>query len=334
MELAKNVAIKLGLFFLVSVAFVGVLLFYSDAREDEWSSGLQDRLAGNEVFGKGVDGRRHFERSFTVEPNGEFVLTTDVGDVAIEGGEGNEVRVSVDAAGREDRLRSFDVDFKQADNRVEVRGVLKKRGWNFWDWDGLRAKFIVTVPRQFTVTCVTAGGDVYLRAVKGNASIHTSGGDVMLEELEGDTRAETSGGDVDVKNVTGTVSVESSGGDIRASGVRGDTRAETSGGDIVIRALDGRIYAETSGGDIEVTALGTNKGVNLHTSGGDIEIYLPRDIAATVDASSSGGEVTCELDIVTHGKVRDDELYGQINGGGEKIRAQTSGGDVSIREAH
>ena len=50
-----------------------------------------------------------------------------------------------------------------------------------------------------------------------------------------------------------------------------------------------------------------------------------------MDASAAGGDVECELEIVTRGEVEDDELHGKINGGGGPIEAETSGGDISIR---
>ncbi len=331
MDFGKNAGIKLGIFALVTVAFVAILLFYADARQEGWGSGFRSGITNVEAYADVLNGQKLIEKSFTVQPGGEFVLDTDVGDVAIEGSEGEEVSVSVEVRGDSDDLRKFDVQFRQSDNRVEVRGIWKKRGWRFWDWNGIDARFSIKVPRQFSANVSTAGGDIRLRAVDGVAKLITSGGDVRVQEVQGETSVKTSGGDIIVRQVLGNVHLETSGGDITVSDVQGDTRAETSGGDIRIATPDGRIDAETSGGDIEVHARGENREMYLHTSGGDIVIYVSHDIRATVDASTTGGEVVCELEIATRGKIEDNELHGKINGGGEQIQAETSGGDIYIR---
>lgn len=331
MESGRKVAVQIGVFGLIAIAFVGILLYYSEARQNGWTPRLEGRLTNGEAYANSFNGTKHIEKTFTVQPDGEFVLETDVGDVRIDGGEGEELAVSVDAEGDSDDLRRFDVQFRQSDNRVEVHGVGEKRGWRFWDWNGMRVRYSIKIPRRFGVQVSTAGGDVQLRAVEGTVKIGTSGGDVRVEEAHGEIGAETSGGDIIVRQVVGNVRLETSGGDISVSGARGDVYAETSGGDIRISNVEGSVDAETSGGDIEVRAEGENKGMTLDTSGGDIVIYVPRGITATVDASTTGGDVECELEISTSGKIEDDELHGKINGGGELIKAETSGGDIYIR---
>ena len=47
-----------------------------------------------------------------------------------------------------------------------------------------------------------------------------------------------------------------------------------------------------------------------------------------MNAEASGGGVDCDFPI--SGKVREGTLHGQINGGGNEIRLETSGGDISI----
>ena len=331
MDSARTAAVKTAIFLIVAVAFVGILLFYTQGMREGWGSKFESQDTSRDADANSLNGRRHIEKIFSVQPGGELMVDTDFGDVEVEGWEHAEVEISVDLEGDPDELKKFDLQFRQSDNRVEVLGILKKRGWRFRDWIEMHAKYSIRVPLQFMVHVSTAGGDIRLRAVNGVVKLGTSGGDVRVGEVQGKTKVETSGGDVIVKEVIGNVSVETSGGDIEVSSVQGDTQAETSGGDVRIVSFDGKIEAQTSGGDIEVRAGGENRGMSLETSGGDIVIYLPLAIAATLDASTTGGEVESELEIATSGKIQDDELRGNINGGGELIKARTSGGDISIR---
>jgi hypothetical protein len=70
--------------------------------------------------------------------------------------------------------------------------------------------------------------------------------------------------------------------------------------------------------------------VYVETSGGDIDIRVPAGTGALIDASTSGGEVICDLPITMNGKLDESRIRGTINGGGEMIRARTSGGDIRV----
>ena len=107
----------------------------------------------------------------------------------------------------------------------------------------------------------------------------------------------------------------------------GSLDVETSGGNIIIKNSDAKLTASTSGGDIQVE-LKDNKGINLSTSGGNITVSLPKSISAQVDATTTGGDVSC--DFAFAGKIKDGSMHGKINGGGNLIQVETSGGDIVI----
>jgi lia operon protein LiaG len=74
-----------------------------------------------------------------------------------------------------------------------------------------------------------------------------------------------------------------------------------------------------------------NAGVHVETSGGNIEIAVPAGIGASIDAHTSGGDVVCDLPVTVSGRVSEGTIRGTVNGGGNKIIARTSGGDIRIR---
>ena len=95
-------------------------------------------------------------------------------------------------------------------------------------------------------------------------------------------------------------------------------------------AMMHKINAETSGGDINLEYEGENKGIDLSTSGGDIDINLPKDFKASMELSTSGGDVSCSLNMSNVKKSSGSRLIGDLNGGGEKLYAHTSGGDITV----
>jgi DUF4097 and DUF4098 domain-containing protein YvlB len=59
---------------------------------------------------------------------------------------------------------------------------------------------------------------------------------------------------------------------------------------------------------------------------------MPENAAFNVNASTSAGGVSCELPVTVSGKLRDGELKGAINGGGQPLELRTSAGSIQIKK--
>ena len=224
-------------------------------------------------------------------------------------------------------MNKYKVSRNQEGNTVHVEGKNERK---FFQWNNSRSlsvHFTVRVPKQFNLDLQTSGGDLIVSNITGRADGNTSGGNLDISDFTGPVKLETSGGDIRIVHADGDLYLRTSGGNIRGEKVIGTFDIETSGGDIRCRDIDAKLRATTSGGNIEVTLL-SNKGANLGTSGGNVRIYLPKDVTADVDAESTGGDVSCEMDF--NGKIKDGRMNGRINGGGSLISAHTSGGDITV----
>lgn len=215
----------------------------------------------------------------------------------------------------------------------------------------------------------TSGGDIEIRDARGAVDATTSGGDITIGGTTGEVTAKTSGGDIRIGHTTGEVTAKTSGGDITIKRANGDVDVHTSGGDVTIDSTEGRLKAGTSGGDITISNA-TGGGVTATTSGGDIEARLTAAVSALEEdwsLKSSGGELTirvpedlpatleAEIHLERSWFGRDQEYRidsdfdldeqdddtrnrrtiratGDINGGGNRIRLETSGGDIRIRK--
>lgn len=330
MKVSPGSWVKIGVFILVGVIFAGVMVMYSNSQYREAHDG-SPREDFRSMFGGDENSDRHIEKSFTVHSGGNLVLDTDAGDVYVETWDRDEVRVKVDISGTDRRAERFDVKFSTEDNRVTVIGKSGDNAIFRWDVGNLDISYRVSVPKKFSVKATTSGGDMTLRDMVGEVRFESSGGNLTVEGVDGTVNVNTSGGDIKVRMIKGGVKGETSGGNVRADNVTGDLNVQTSGGDIDLSVIDGSVHAETSGGGITLRLSGENKGVDVHSSGGDISIYVNDSIAANLEASTSGGKVRCELPITVKGDMSDEELRGKINGGGNVIRAETSGGDVRIK---
>jgi hypothetical protein len=291
------------------------------------------------------------ERTLALAPGGTFTLETDVGEVILVGDSTSGATVNL-TSGRDDFDQKYDLRFEEVAGGARV--TVKRRGswlsgWFDGGWFGKGTRFDVHVPMKTAVNVNTSGGGISVSKITGRVGVHTSGGGLQIETVEGDVNGSTSGGGVrmrdikgnavtntsgggiEISNVQGTLRASTSGGGIRIDGVTGDLHASTSGGGVTINDAGGRVEAHSSGGPVTARFVaGNNKGGVLSTSGGGVRAEVDPKVALSIDASSSGGGVTADLPITVQGKISNDSLRGDLNGGGATLRLRSSGGGVRL----
>lgn len=274
---------------------------------------------------------KRFEEAYTVQPGGKLSVETNEGDVVVTGTDSDRVVVRVVMSGSERSLEHMTLTTKQEGNDVLVTAKHRNGDWRSWISLGANDsnKISIEVPRGYNVDLRTSAGDLSVSRLTGDASVKTDAGDIDVADIVGPVHVQTSAGDIELANIKGSVVATTSSGDVLLRDLQGDVNVKTSDGDIKAQRIDGRIAARTSSGDLNVQLLGSNRGVTLDTSSGNIDLLVPTDISALLDASSDSGSVHAELPITTT-TVSERRLQGTINGGGDKIHARTSDGDVRL----
>jgi DUF4097 and DUF4098 domain-containing protein YvlB len=269
------------------------------------------------------------EKTFQISPGKALKVETDQGDVMITSWDKSEVYIKV--LGNEKAKDKMDFSFNGTEDEIKIKAKREGSFLNFFS-SGINLRFEIKVPSDFNDYVSTAGGDIRLGGVKGNNKLSTSGGDISVKSVSGKVDASTSGGDVSLENSQGELELSTSGGDITAKDFKGILLLSTSGGDIHIKGSDAKISAETSGGDISLEYSGVNKGIDLETSGGDIHILLPSDFNASAKLYTSGGEISSEFKGNNAVKISSSKFEADLNKGGERLSARTSGGDIILRQ--
>lgn len=294
------------------------------------------------------------EKTFIVTEGGDLVVDVDRGSIDVKTGTAGTVHVEVirklQSTGASDNvLENHHVEMVQEGNLVRVRGedrsgVLGRLGRN------LQVRYLVAVPRKFSVQLKTKGGSITVNDLDGKAEARTSGGSLNFGEIQGSIRAHTSGGSIHVKAGRDKVTAETSGGSIKIGEAGGDLVAKTGGGSIAISRAQADVLARTSGGSIDLAELSPGKveattsggsvsasftkapkgDCTLKTSGGSVRIVLPADAAVDLDAKSGGGRVSTDFPVSGEFEGRRTSLQTKLNGGGPRILAHTTGGGVSI----
>jgi len=212
----------------------------------------------------------------------------------------------------------------------------------------------------------TAGGHINARNISGDASLHSGGGHIRAGQIGGRADLQTDGGNITVGQAGNLVSVRTGGGQIDFGEVRGSVRAQTGGGGIRIMYVSGPMEVESSAGSICLTRVagtvraataggtitawinpdagsasgGTVRlpGLSQLTSGnGDIVVFLPRNLAADIDAIvESGGERRIEADpalalTIQHQGNGPVHAMAALNGGGAPLKLRTTGGKIRLQ---
>ncbi len=285
---------------------------------------------------------RTVEKSFAVQPGGTLKVETSGGGIRVEPGSGSEVHVVVKEvinastdAEADNLLKNLNLTIEQQGNDVtataKYEGSRPDSWFHFGSWPPVRCEFTVTVPATYNVDLRTSGGGIRVGDLSGKVVARTSGGGLQFGKITGSVDGNTSGGGIRLAACTGDVKVHTSGGGIHLGPVDGSADVRTSGGGISIEQIAGIVNAHTSGGPIHAAFSGPLKGnCDLSSSGGGITVRVDPKSAFNLNASTSGGGVSCGVPVTVTGEMKRNRIVGTVNGGGHELRLHTSGGGIRV----
>jgi DUF4097 and DUF4098 domain-containing protein YvlB len=204
----------------------------------------------------------------------------------------------------------YDSDDECSDDGVRSEG----RRWRNWG-DRARANITVTVPRGMRLRIGSGNGDVSVTSAAAEARVASGNGRVRVSGVRGQVTASSGNGRVTVDDVTGPVKASSGNGDVSIGTIAGPVNASSGNGDILV-SMD-RI---TGDGDMEFSS-----------GNGRIEVTLPADFSADVEATTGSGRITTDFPIKVQGRLTRSRLRGTIGDGGRRLRMSTGNGSMELR---
>jgi hypothetical protein len=69
----------------------------------------------------------------------------------------------------------------------------------------------------------------------------------------------------------------------------------------------------------------------IQTSDGSVEVALPTDLRANLDASTGDGQISIGLPVMVQGDLSKTNVHGTLNGGGPVLRIHTGDGSIHVR---
>ena len=284
---------------------------------------IDTRVSNGTIYLNGVSGIITLRSSNgaieVTDSGGDLELNTSAGDLRLENIAG---RLEAHTSGGNIRLRN-----------VTEKANLRTSGGS-----------ISVIDAKKDLLLYTSGGEIHTRNIGGDLDARTSGGNIEVLDCQGSADLQTSGGDIEVENINGFLEAHTSGGDVSGKRINGRATARTSGGDIDFIEVNGAVNARTSAGDIDVeislTDFTKDHRIYLASSSGSIRLYLPEKMPANISAEIRNNSRWNRYEIDSDFPLQEStekhkrmlRKTGEINGGGDEVILETSGGDIFIRK--
>jgi hypothetical protein len=177
-------------------------------------------------------------------------------------------------------------------------------------------------------------GKIRLEGTTGGAKLTTADDVIEVISADGDINAANSSGGITINDCKGNMTLETSDGGIRVDNLQGSVLlAKTKNAPITIKRATAVEAVETSDDDIkaEISSVGVN-GTSIRVNKGSISLYLSSDINADIELITSSGDIATHSfwGMTTSDDTTEGHLKGTIGTGGNKIRAETSKGNIDL----
>lgn len=262
------------------------------------------------------------EKTFAVSGPAEVSIKTWDGSIEVRGWDKNEVRIEVEKRGPDqaavDRIQ---VKASQSGNAVTVE-IAKPSGLSA---GGMRsspsASLVVSVPVKTTLVARSGDGSIKIRRITGKIDLDTDDGSLRLDEISGELVARTGDGSIRCSDIDGRVTLKTGDGSVELIGKPTALSILTNDGSIELVARDGSRADEAW----EIT-----------TGDGSIQLTLPRDFAANLDAHTGDGRIRVDnLDGKSVDSAKDEDSHrstvrGKIGAGGKLLKLHTGDGRITV----
>ncbi len=256
-------------------------------------------------------------KTFTVNGHAKVRVQTDDGAVRVSTGDIKQVEIRVVYSGYK-LDRDLHVTTAQNGDSVEVEAKTGNR-WNF-NWGSRHAELRVELhmPKDADLDVTAGDGSVEATSIYGALAIRTGDGSISIQDAKGDIRLRAGDGSIEGRGLDGKVDATTGDGHINLEG-RFDS--------LSIRSGDGSVTARANNGSkVEGTW-------NIHTGDGSVDLELPGEIRANIDASTHDGHISLDIPVTVEGTFSSSRINGKMNGGGSPIIVRTGDGSIHLNRS-
>lgn len=182
----------------------------------------------------------------------------------------------------------------------------------------------IRCPEGAELDCTTASADLSATGRLGSVEVKTASGDVSVEDVGG-LRVQSASGDVRASTVEGEARLQTVSGDVRIRTVAGPASATLVSGDLAIDDARDDLSARSVSGDQRIGAVQQGT-IKLQSVSGDVRVGVRPGTRLRIDANSTSGDVSSELDVKDAPSETPSTREAQLE-------AKTVSGDIEITRA-
>lgn len=273
-----------------------------------------------------------YVKSYTVSGPSTVRVKVDDSSVHVVTSDTNQVEFRVTSQGFSavEIGGKLHIDSQQNGNDVELNVRLASRV--VIGFSNKRLSTEVRMPKNANLQIDTSDGRVELADLNGNITVHTSDGAITASKLSGAIELRTRDGDISADALSGSFKLHSGDGKINATGLDGKCDISTSDGSIHAAGRFDSLDLKSSDGPVTARAEPGSKLASMWsiaTKDGHVDVDIPKDLQANLDASTGDGRITLGLPVSMQGDIGKKSVHGTLNGGGPTLFIHT--GDGSIR---
>jgi DUF4097 and DUF4098 domain-containing protein YvlB len=240
-----------------------------------------------------------WSKTYNVSGKPNLRIETSDANIRVTTSDQNTIEARIITSGYKIGEGGIHVEERQTGDSVEIEVRYPHHNFNF-GWEHHKVDVIVRMPREGHVNLRTGDGNIDLAGLKGDMDLHTGDGSETLEGVDGKLHATT--GD----------------GHINANGRFDELELKTGDGHVDVRATQGSTLAA---------------GWRLETGDGSVSLEIPPALSADVSLHTSDGHIDLDMPITTEGKIRENEVHGKLNGGGNSLTIHTGDGSIHLRKS-
>jgi len=256
-------------------------------------------------------------KTFPVAGHARVKVQTDDGAVRVSTGDIKQVEIRVEYTGYK-LDRDLRVSTTQTGDSVEV--TAKTGGdWGIHFGVGHRnLRVEVHMPKDADLEVSTGDGSVEADSINGNLDVHTGDGHITLQGAHGNIRLHTGDGHIEGRDLDGRADITTGDGHVNVEGRFDSLNIKTGDGSVTARASKGSTVTS---------------GWNIHTGDGSVDLDLPGELQANLDASTHDGHISLGIPVMVEGTFSSTKIFGKMNGGGQPIVVRTGDGSIHLNRS-
>lgn len=256
-----------------------------------------------------------YAKTYTVSNRANVRIGTDDGSVNVSTSDTKQIEFHVEYEGYE-LHKSLEIESSQHGDEVELTARIP-HGWHFSMGMRRRLHVEVRMPKDADLQVTTGDGSIKASNVTGTIDLHSGDGALAVSALKGAIRLHTGDGAIDASDLDGKCDATSGDGRIRVAGRFDALNAKSGDGSVGVEALRGSKL---------------DSGWSITSGDGSIDVAVPGDLRADIEASSSDGRITSDIPITIEGAMSKSKVSGKMNGGGPTLTIHTGEGSIHLKQ--